>query len=101
MKFENAHEHRGSFFSVLAQTPLSQVGVMTLRPGQDAGAPEIHSGDQFVYIIEGEADVEVAGEKGTMKQGDIVIVPKGAEHHVANNGKEPLFFLTVYTPPQY
>jgi mannose-6-phosphate isomerase-like protein (cupin superfamily) len=33
--------------------------------------------------------------------GGLVMIPAGARHHVRNPGREPLFFLTVYAPPEY
>jgi mannose-6-phosphate isomerase-like protein (cupin superfamily) len=29
------------------------------------------------------------------------MIPAGTPHHVANPGKVPLFFVTVYAPPAY
>jgi len=97
----NILSSKGVFFKILADTPLSQVGVMTLAPGADSGPEEIHTGDQIIYIIEGEASVEVNKEKMTMKVGDITIISKGAQHHIYNAGSSDLFFLTMYAPPQY
>ena len=101
MQIQNINNFKGDFFKILSETQLSQVGVMTIAPGKDSGPEEVHSGDQLVYIVEGEAEVEVNKEKAVMKAGDVVIIPKGAQHHIYNSGDEPLFFLTVYTPPQY
>jgi hypothetical protein len=32
---------------------------------------------------------------------DHTMIPAGTPHHVANPGKVPLFFMTVYAPPAY
>jgi quercetin dioxygenase-like cupin family protein len=39
---------------------------MTIAPGGDAGSEEEHSGDQIIYIVEGEALVRVQDKKSTM-----------------------------------
>ena len=101
MDVVSAHHARGEFFKILAQTDKSQVGVMTIAPKGDSGPEEIHTGDQIVYIIDGEARVAVHGEELRMTKGDVAIIPKGARHHIYNDADTELFFLTVYTPPQY
>lgn len=93
--------HRGEFFTVLQQTKQSQAAVMTLAPGQDAGPEEEHDGDQVIYIVEGEAVVRVGDEERRGGAGTLVTVPARTRHHVRNPGSTPLFFLTVYAPPEY
>jgi len=101
MKIRNIYREKGKFFKVLEQTDKSQIAVMTILPGADSGPEEIHDGDQIVFIVEGQASVEVNKEKSLMREGDTAIIPKGAQHHIYNYGQEPLFFLTMYSPPQY
>jgi mannose-6-phosphate isomerase-like protein (cupin superfamily) len=93
--------HRGEFFRVLQQTARTQSAVMTIAPGADAGPAEEHGGDQIVYVIEGEAVVRVQGREHRAGAGTLVTIPAGAPHHVRNTGTTPLFFLTVYAPPEY
>jgi glycosyltransferase involved in cell wall biosynthesis len=31
----------------------------------------------------------------------LVMIPAGARHHVRNPGRVPLFFVTMYAPPEY
>jgi mannose-6-phosphate isomerase-like protein (cupin superfamily) len=94
-------EHRGAFFRVLQETAQSQTAVMTIPPGQDAGPEEEHDGDQIVYVLEGEAELSVGGERVSASAGALVVIPAGTRHHVRNPGTVPLFFLTVYAPPEY
>ena len=93
--------HRGAFFRVLQQTARSQVAVMTIAPGADGGPAERHDGDQVVYVIEGEARVRVGGDEHHAPAGSLLVIPAGVEHHVSNPGRVPLFFVTVYAPPEY
>ena len=94
-------KHRGEFFRVLQETNRTQTAVMTIAGGQDAGPAERHQADQIVYVIEGEAVVTVENEERRTGPGGLVLIPAGARHHVRNPGRDPLFFLTVYAPPEY
>jgi mannose-6-phosphate isomerase-like protein (cupin superfamily) len=93
--------HRGAFFRVLQQTERTQTAVMTIAPGADAGPEERHAGDQIVYVIEGQAVVRIDGAEHRAGSGALVVIPAGARHHVRNDGGVPLFFVTVYAPPEY
>jgi mannose-6-phosphate isomerase-like protein (cupin superfamily) len=93
--------HRGEFFRVLQQTARTQSAVMTIAPGADGGPEETHGGDQIVYVLEGEAVLRIAGREHHAGAGTLVTIPAGARHHVHNPGATPLFFLTVYAPPEY
>jgi mannose-6-phosphate isomerase-like protein (cupin superfamily) len=93
--------HRGEFFRVLQRTSRTQCAVMTLAPGADGGPAEEHGGDQIVYVIEGEAVLRVEGQEHRIGAGTLITIPAGANHDVRNPGSTPLFFLTIYAPPEY
>ncbi len=97
----NIKAHKGEFFRILTETAHSQIGVMTIRPGGDSGAGDLHRGDQFIYVIEGEGQAEVGGQRFTLREGEAVIIPAGTPHRIYNTGASPMFFVTVYAPPSY
>ena len=101
MDVVDVNAHKGAFFRVLQQTKRSQTAVMTIAPGDEAGPAETHEADQIVYVIEGEATITVGEEERRTGPGGLVMIPAGARHHVRNPGRAPLFFLTVYAPPEY
>jgi mannose-6-phosphate isomerase-like protein (cupin superfamily) len=101
MDIVDVTKHKGAFFRVLQQTTRSQTAVMTVPAGEDAGPAETHGGDQIVYVVEGEAVITVGEHQRRTGPGSLVLIPAGARHHVRNPGREPLFFLTVYAPPEY
>ena len=92
---------RGELFRVLQQTPRTQSAVMTIAPGADAGPEETHGGDQIVYVLEGEAIVRIESREHRAEAGTLLTIPAGVCHHARNPGPVPLFFLTVYAPPEY
>jgi mannose-6-phosphate isomerase-like protein (cupin superfamily) len=94
-------EHKGGFFRVLQRTSQSQAAVMTIEPGGDAGPEEEHSGDQLIYIVEGEALVRVKDAEYRAKPGTLLTIPARTRHYVTNPGVVPVFLLTVYAPPVY
>ena len=93
--------HRGAFFKVLQETERSQTAVMTIGPGQDAGPEETHEGDQIVYVVEGQARIRIEDREHHAGPGALVMIPARTRHHVRNVGPTPLFFVTVYAPPEY
>ena len=93
--------HKGGFFRVLQGTSRSQAAVMTIAPGGDAGPEEEHSGDQIIYIVEGEALVRVQDQEYHAGPGTLLTIPARTRHYVKNPGAIPVFFLTVYAPPVY
>jgi len=101
MSIVNVFAHRGEFFHILQSSERSQTAVMTVAPGADAGPAEVHDADQIVYVVEGEALVRLGGEEHKAGPGALVMIPAGTLHHVRNSGPTPLFFVTVYAPPEY
>lgn len=97
----DALAHRGEFFRVLQTTERSQTAVMTIPPGADGGPPEEHAGDQIVYVVEGEALLTIGAREHRAGPGALVLIPAGTRHQVKNPGRAPLFFVTVYAPPEY
>jgi mannose-6-phosphate isomerase-like protein (cupin superfamily) len=94
-------EYKGGFFQVLQRTSQSQAAVMTIEPGGDAGPEEAHSGDQIIYIVEGEALVRVQDQEYRAQPGTLLTIPARTRHFVKNPGARPVFLLTVYAPPVY
>jgi mannose-6-phosphate isomerase-like protein (cupin superfamily) len=94
-------DHKGEFFRVLQRTARSQAAVMTIEPGGDAGPEEEHSGDQIIYIVEGEARVGVYDREYQAGPGTLLTIPARTRHYVNNPGAVPVFVLTVYAPPVY
>lgn len=93
---ENPHFRR-----VLFTTPLSQLVLMTLQPGEEIGAETHDDHDQFFRIEAGQGKAIVGEDTYALEDGVVVIVPAGAHHNVINTGKEPLRLYTLYMPPEH
>lgn len=78
---------------------FSQLVLMSVEPGDDIGE-EAHDVDQVLVFVEGEAEAIVGGQKSTVGEGSLVVVPAGVVHNFINTGSVPLKLFTLYTPPE-
>ena len=78
--------------------PKVQVVLMSIPAGEEIGK-ETHPADQTTFIVAGEAQVTIDGHGTKAGPNHMVIVPKGAEHNIANKGKSVLKLFSVYAPP--
>ncbi len=81
----------------LHDTEHVQVNLITLQPGQ---ALKLHTTpvDAFFYILEGEATVEIDGERARAAADTLVDSPAHHAHRVLNEAEGVLRFLVVKTP---
>jgi mannose-6-phosphate isomerase-like protein (cupin superfamily) len=96
----DAAKANSDFRRELFTTPLSQLVLMNVLPGQEIGL-ECHDHDQHLFFIEGCGTFVIGEARGTMAAGDVVIVPAGNWHNFFNTGSEPLKLYTVYAPPEH
>jgi mannose-6-phosphate isomerase-like protein (cupin superfamily) len=91
-----------NFRQVLYTGKHSQLVLMSLKVGEEIGA-EVHpDNDQFFRFEKGEGKVVINDSEYTVKDGDSVIVPAGAEHNVINTSTaEPLQLYTLYSPAHH
>jgi len=89
-----------TFRDVLFTSNYSQLVLMSIAPGDDIGA-EVHGLDQFVMIVEGNAEAVIDDQKERLEAGGAVVIPAGSEHNVVNVGETDLKLYTVYAPPEH
>ncbi len=75
----NAYPVPVSQSAVAADFPGFSIGVFTDPPGQ-VWADFVHDTDEFVVVVEGGIEIEVAGEVSRCGAGDLVRIPAGAVH---------------------
>lgn len=91
------------WFAVLATGGKSQAAVMTLAPGQSSGnEAEAHKrSEQILLVLEGSVRAEVEGERRTLQQGDLILIPAGARHRFTNEAGQRAITFNTYSPPEY
>jgi len=62
-------------------------------------APHTHQVQEQVYhVLEGEGLMEIDGERRVVRRHDVIFIPPGVEHGIANSGLVDLVFLVITTP---
>ena len=56
-----------------------------------------HPHEQGGIMLEGEIEMNIAGESRTLKQGDVYIIPGNVEHWV-KSGSAPAKVLDIFSP---
>lgn len=72
------------------------VARMRVHPG---GISERHchpNCEEVILVERGQADIEVDFVHSRCEPGDVVVVPEGAAHHVANVGTQELSLILSY-----
>jgi mannose-6-phosphate isomerase-like protein (cupin superfamily) len=54
--------------------------------------------EQVYHVIEGEGLMEIDGKKHVVRKHDVIFLPPGIEHSIANTGLIDLVFLVVTSP---
>ena len=62
--------------------------------------PHTHQVQEQVYhIAEGEAVMEIDGERRVVEADDVIFIPPGIEHAIYNTGVGDLVFYVITSPP--
>ena len=84
----------GVVWSILGQTYTlkeesdASMGWYALLPPGSFVPPHIHpTQDEFIYMIEGELDLELGDQKSNAGVGDLIRLPMNEPHGLFNNGK--------------
>ena len=83
----------------LAATPRALLDLYCLEPNQEQ-KPHAHADQDKIYVVlEGQAQVTVAGKEEILGPGEAVVAAAGQEHGLRNAGPGRLLALVVVTPP--
>lgn len=99
---ETATRQNTNFRKVLYTGKHSQLVLMSLLPNEEIGM-EVHAdNDQFFRFEMGQGKCVIDGNEYTIKDGDVVIVPAGAQHNIINTSTtEELKLYTIYSPAHH
>lgn len=54
--------------------------------------------EQVYHVLEGEGLMEIDGRRQVVRRHDVIFIPPGVEHGIANTGLTDLTFIVVTTP---
>jgi mannose-6-phosphate isomerase-like protein (cupin superfamily) len=54
--------------------------------------------EQVYHVLEGEGLMQIGGEVRVVRKHDVIFLPPGVEHSIANSGLVDLVFLVVTSP---
>jgi mannose-6-phosphate isomerase-like protein (cupin superfamily) len=54
--------------------------------------------EQVYHVLEGEGLMEIDGETRVVRKHDVIFLPPGVEHSIANSGINDLVFVVVTSP---
>jgi mannose-6-phosphate isomerase-like protein (cupin superfamily) len=60
----------------------------------------VHDVDEIVWILRGDARVDVGEESVTLSSGDRVLVPKNTRHSLEVLGSQTLYWLAAFKKPE-
>jgi mannose-6-phosphate isomerase-like protein (cupin superfamily) len=87
----------GSTIRELHHTEQQSLAEATLEPGQ-ATERHYHARTEEIYfLLEGEGDMEVDGDRRHVAPGDAVLIPAGSWHQI--RAETALRFLCTCAPP--
>ena len=55
--------------------------------------------EQIYHVLEGEGLMDIDGERRVVRKHDVIFLPPGVEHSIANSGLVDLVFLVITSPP--
>ena len=86
-------------FRIIVDGQLAQMGRGCMKPGE--GNPEhIHASEQMGYVLSGECELVVDGEKYIAKAGGTYYIPANKPHSWLNTSSEDFHYIDVFTPPR-
>lgn len=99
---ESLTVENADFRHVLYTGRHMQLVLMSLMPGEEIGQEVHEENDQFFRFEAGEGKVFIDGNEYEVMDGDVIIVPAGAEHNVVNTSEgQDLKMYTIYSPAHH
>src|ERR1700687_34539 len=71
----------------------------TLEPAQQTERPHHAESEELYYVLSGEGEMEIDGERAPVGPGDAILIPAGARHQITASSGSFLRFLCCCSPP--
>jgi mannose-6-phosphate isomerase-like protein (cupin superfamily) len=88
----------GSTIRELMHAANQSLAEATLSPGQQTERHYHAASEELYYVLEGEAEMEVDGERSAVVPGDAILIPPGAWHQITATSGSELRFLCCCAP---
>jgi len=88
------------FLATTDDTPLFNLGIVLLRPGQGVDGHVHEAEDDSFLVLEGTLSLTVGDDDRDVQAGPgtFVLVPAGTAHAIMNSGTTDVRFLNVHAP---
>ena len=73
-------------------------GVTELEPGKGHDIHTHPDSEEILFMLRGEGEQSVDGDRRDVGAGDMIYIPAGIEHGTWNTGWEAMQILAVYAP---
>ncbi len=98
---EKATLDNDNFRKVLYTGKHLQLVLMSLEAGEDIGSEMHPDTDQFFRFESGTGKCIIDKTEYLVQEGDVIVVPAGAQHNIINSGTDVLKMYTLYGPPNH
>ncbi len=72
-----------------------------IAPDSGSGDSYTHEGEEFIYVLRGDLEITVDGEKHRLKVGDSFYFESSTPHTWKNPGRKETWLLWINTPPTF
>jgi len=72
-----------------------------VAPDAGSGDPYTHEGEEFIYVLRGDLEINLNGEAYRLKTGDSFYFESATPHRWKNPGRKETWLLWVNTPPTF
>ena len=77
----------------------ASINVTQIEPGKSFGAHYHRYRDEIDYIVNGQANMTIAGKTHLAKAGDLIYIPPMTIHDFTGIGDENMALICIFTPP--
>ncbi len=68
-------------------------------PGANQSLHSHEDSEQAYVIVRGSGEMEAAGDRERVSEGDLVFIPPATDHGIRNDGSEDLVYVAATSPP--
>ena len=87
----------GSTIRELHHTEVQSLAEATLEPGRTTQRHYHRASEEIYFVLDGEGELEIDGERRQVRAGDAALIRAGAWHEIV--ATSPLRFLCCCAPP--